>query len=146
MEPSAPNEDLLLQCQRFRVEKARHQTPDGTWHQREVVRHPGSVVIVPMVTPDSVCLIRNFRVAVADWLVELPAGTLEPDEPLEETAYRELIEETGFTATTVRHLHSVYAAPGILDEYMRLFVAEGLTPGASAREAGELIENQPRRH
>lgn len=127
----------LLATRKFRVVAVRR--PDGG--VKEVVPHPGAVVILPLLDSDRVCLIRSYRISVAQMLLELPAGTLEPGEPPEETARRELIEETGFRCGSLRHLHSFYLSPGILDEEMHLFVAEGLTPGATAREPGEQIEN-----
>ena len=97
--------------------------------------------MIPLVTAERVCLIRNQRLAVGKSLIELPAGTLEPDEPPEQTAIRELQEETGYVATRWRELPGFFMSPGILNERMHLFVAETLTPGPAAREAGEEIEN-----
>jgi ADP-ribose pyrophosphatase len=133
--------DLLLETSRFRVVRVTHDLPGGGTKSREVVRHPGAVVILPMVDDSHVCLIRNFRISVNQTLVELPAGTLEPPEPPEITAERELIEETGYRAAKIDFLHAFYLAPGILDEKMHLFVAHGLTRGETAREVGEEIEN-----
>ncbi len=132
---------ILLTTKRFRVETASHQTDDGQVHRREVVRHPGAVTILPMVDLQHVCLIKNYRVAVARTLIELPAGTLEPNEEPAATAERELIEETGYRAGEMEHLHSFFLSPGILDERMHLYVATELTPGQAAREPGEEIEN-----
>jgi ADP-ribose pyrophosphatase len=127
----------LLATRKFRVVAVR-RTDGGV---KEVVRHPGAVVILPLLDSNHVCLIRSYRISVARTLLELPAGTLEPGEPPAETARRELIEETGFRCRSLRHLHSFFLSPGILDEEMHLFVAEGLTPGPAAREPGEQIEN-----
>jgi ADP-ribose pyrophosphatase len=74
-------------------------------------------------------------------LIELPAGTMDGDESPERCAERELMEETGYRAARLRELTAYYAAPGILDEYMHLFVAEGLSLGPPQREADEEIEN-----
>lgn len=132
---------LLLKCRRFRVEQVEKPGGDGQLHVREVVRHPGSVVLLPVVDRTHICLIKNYRVAVDQTLVELPAGTLEPNEPPKETAYRELIEETGYRAGRLELMTAFYAAPGILDEWMHLFLATDLTAGPPAREPGERIEN-----
>jgi ADP-ribose pyrophosphatase len=133
--------EYLLQTPRFRVERLRRELADGTLKQREIVRHPGSVVIVPWVGGDRVCLIRNFRMAVGQPLVELPAGTLELGERPADCAARELVEETGYRAARLELLTSFYAAPGILDENMHLFLATDLVAGSPQREAGEEIEN-----
>lgn len=132
---------VLLKTRKFSVVAAEETTRDGQAVERQWVRHPGAVTIVPLLDGDRVCLIRNYRTAVGKTLIELPAGTLEEGEPPEETARRELIEETGYRAGAMQQLHAFYMSPGILDERMVLFVAEGLTPGEAAREPGERIEN-----
>ncbi len=108
---------------------------------RQVIMHPGAVTIVPLLAGNRVCLIRNFRVAVSKALIELPAGTIDPAEPPALTASRELQEETGYTVESWRELPAFFMSPGILNERMHVFVAEGLTQGPPAREAGEQIEN-----
>lgn len=132
---------ILLRTKRFFVQQVQQVNASGEQHERAIVRHPGSVVILPIIDENHICLIRNYRVSVDDTLIELPAGTREPDEEPEKTAHRELIEETGYRAESMMPLHSFYAAPGILDEYMHLFVATGLTEGKPDREANEQIDN-----
>lgn len=133
--------ETLLTAHRFRVERVTQRFADGTGFTRDVVKHPGAVVIVPVLDDGRICLIRNYRVAVDRELLELPAGTLEPGEPPIETAHRELIEETGYAARTLTPLIEFYMSPGILDERMFAFVATGLTAGNPEREVGEQIEN-----
>jgi ADP-ribose pyrophosphatase len=133
--------ELLLSTPRFQVVRQTATTPSGGTKTREVIRHPGACVIVPLLADGGVCLIRNWRISVGQTLVELPAGTLEPPEPAETAARRELIEETGYRAATMELLHTFFVAPGILDEKMHLFLATGLHQGPAAREAGEEIEN-----
>jgi ADP-ribose pyrophosphatase len=116
-------------------------TPDGNRHLRDVVRHPGAVVILPLLDDGRVCFERNYRVAVDQTLIELPAGTLEPNEDPAETARRELIEETGYRAGRIEHLLTFCMSPGILDEQMYLYLARDLTPGPTALEAGEDIQS-----
>jgi ADP-ribose pyrophosphatase len=136
------NDDrLLFAASRFRVVERLQRAADGSAVKRQVVMHPGAVVIVPMVDADRVCLIRNARIAVGITLVELPAGTLEPPEPPRECAERELQEETGYAAKQWHELPGFFMSPGILCERMHVFVAEGLTAGDPAREAGEQIDN-----
>ena len=133
---------VLLTAAKFRV--VEHVLPpkgERPELRRQVVEHPGAVTIIPWVDGDRVCLVRNYRVAVGRTLIELPAGTLEPNEPPLETARRELQEETGFTADRWRELPAFFMSPGILQERMHLFVAQGLTPGPPAREPGEEIDN-----
>jgi ADP-ribose pyrophosphatase len=132
------SENKLLQTSRFSVVEI---PSPASGRPRQVIRHPGSVVIIPMVDQDHVCLIRNFRVSVNRALVELPAGTREPGEAAEVTAARELAEETGYRAESLERLMHFLPAPGILDEQMILYLARGLSEGPPAREAGEEIEN-----
>ncbi len=133
--------ETLLTTAKFRVVRETIPAPSGKTKTREIVRHPGACVIVPVLDDGRVCLIRNWRVAVNQTLIELPAGTLEPPEPPEKTAERELIEETGYRAKNIEFLHAFFLSPGILDEKMYLYLATGLTEGATAREEGEEIEN-----
>jgi ADP-ribose pyrophosphatase len=141
--------DLLLTARRFRVlrvrEAAQHPVAAGTptltdtSPTREIVVHPGSVVVVPMVTDDDVCLIEVVRVAVGRTLWELPAGTLDRVESLTEAARRELLEETGYRAGRIEPAGGFWMSPGILHERMHLFVASDLTAGPQALEPGEQI-------
>lgn len=131
--------NILLQARRFRVERAVQVTPDGVEHVREIVRHPGAVVILPLLDDGRLVFERIYRVAVGQTLIELPAGTLEPGEDPAETARRELAEETGYRAGRIRHLLTFCMSPGILDEQMHLFVAESLEAGPTALEPGEDI-------
>ena len=133
--------DKLFRAQRFFVERVKRDCADGTTVQKEIIRHPGSVVILPILDDNQVCLIHNFRMAVNQPLLELPAGTLEPGEAPLHCAERELTEETGYTAGKFEGLTSFLAAPGILDERMHLYLATDLTAGQPDREAGEEIEN-----
>jgi ADP-ribose pyrophosphatase len=136
-----PNPKVLLQASRFRVVQHEQLLKNGKSVTREVVVHPGAVTILPLLEGDRVCMIRNFRVAVGKTLIELPAGTIDDQEPPQQTAVRELQEETGYTAGRWRELPAFYMSPGILNERMHLFVAEKLIEGQSAREAGEEIDN-----
>ncbi len=136
MNPPEP----LFQGRRFRVERAVQTTPDGAEHLREIVRHPGAVTILPVLDDGRVCLLRNYRVAVDETLIELPAGTLEPGEDPAETARRELVEETGYRAGHIELLATFFTSPGILDEKMYIYLATSLSPGPTALEPGEQIE------
>ena len=114
--------------------------PNGEEIRRDLILHPGAVVILPVVDRDHICLLRNFRFVINETLWELPAGTLEPGEELQRCAERELIEETGYRATKWRSLGYLYASPGVMDEKLHLFVAENLTQGEASPEADEQLE------
>ena len=115
---------------------------DGRVHQHEVIEHPGSVVILPMVAADRVCLIENFRIAVGQTLLELPAGTIENQDDPGETAHRELIEETGYRAGKWEKLAEFFVSPGILRERMHLYLATEMQVGPTALESGEEIRSK----
>jgi ADP-ribose pyrophosphatase len=132
--------ELLFKTRRFDVVRLRYRDDDGKLHEREVARHPGAVTILPLLGDEQVCLIRNYRVAVDETLIELPAGTLEPGEDPAVTARRELEEETGYRAGKVEKLCEFFMSPGILSERMFLFLASDLTAGPSRLERGEQIE------
>jgi ADP-ribose pyrophosphatase len=132
--------EIVYHSKRFHVERVVQTTLDGREHEREVVRHPGAVVILPILPDGRVVFVKNFRVAIAETLIELPAGTLDHDEPPIKTAERELAEETGYRTGKIEHLLTYCMSPGILDEKMHLFLATDLTPGETALEPGEDIE------
>jgi ADP-ribose pyrophosphatase len=114
--------------------------PRGGTVQRDVVLHPGAVAILPIAADGSVCLLRNHRFILDEVLWEIPAGTLEPGEPIESAAVRELAEETGYTASSWRKLTEFYPSPGVLSEKTHLFVAQDLTAGAMRPEEDEQLE------
>lgn len=116
------------------------QSADGREIRRDIIVHPGAVVILPLTADGQVCLLRNFRFVVGQTLWEVPAGTLEPNEPPDQAAGRELAEETGYTAGRWRKLGVFYPSPGVLTEAMHLYVAEDLTPGPARPEADEQLE------
>ncbi|MDY3558695.1 NUDIX hydrolase [Gemmata sp. JC673] len=125
---------------RIRVEVDTLTTADGKAIRRDAIRHPGAVVILPVLDAERVVLLRNYRFVIGDTLWEAPAGTVEPDEPLEGCAKRELLEETGYRAAKWRSLGFIYASPGVMDEKLHLFIAEDLTPGEARPEPDEQLE------
>jgi ADP-ribose pyrophosphatase len=106
---------------------------------RETIQHPGAVVIVPFLADGRLVLVRQYRRAVGRWLLELPAGTLEPGERPDRCARRELAEETGWRARRLVRMGQFYAAPGFVSEQMTIFLATGLSPAAAHPEPDECI-------
>ena len=111
-------ERTLLETRRFSVVEQTIERPNGSRASLSFIRHPGSVAILPMVDDEHVCLIHSRRLTVDKTLIEVPAGTREPNEPPLETAVRELAEETGYRAAQFKELLAFYPAPGITDERM----------------------------
>jgi len=117
--------------------------PNGKLSQREIVEHRGAVAIVPLLDDETTLMIKQFRLAVNEVLLEVPAGTLEPGEPPEECAHRELEEETGYRAGTLQRLFSQYLAPGYSQEILHVFLARDLQPTAQRTEEDENVEVVP---
>jgi ADP-ribose pyrophosphatase len=125
----------------LRVDTVR--LPNGRTSRREVVEHRGAVAIVPLLDDDTVLMIKQFRLAVNEVLLEVPAGTLEPHEPPEVCAARELEEETGYRAGELRPLFSQYLAPGYSQEILHVFLAGKLQKTAQRVEDDETVEVVP---
>ena len=113
---------------------------DGREFQREVVEHKGAVAIVPQLDSGTFLLIRQFRQAVGETLLEIPAGTLESGEEIDDCAARELEEETGFRAGSLRKMFSQYLAPGYSSEVLHAYLAQNLQPSEVNLDEDEEIE------
>ena len=111
-----------------------------TEYEREIVEHKGSAVIVPVFADKTVALVRQYRHAAREFLLEIPAGTLEKGENPETGARRELEEEIGVTAEKIEKLTEFYVSPGFLTEKMHVFLATELTKTVQNLEADEIIE------
>jgi len=113
---------------------------DGSVADREVIVHRGAVAMVPMIDRDHVCLVKNDRYAVGKTLLEVPAGTLDPGESPDETAPRELAEETGYRAGSIRRIAEWFVSPGVMSERMYLYLCEDLQPGPTDHQLDETLE------
>jgi len=128
-----------------RVFTVRHDEiiePSGLKAARDIVVHPGSVVIIPVLDDGRIVLIRQFRYAAGQYLWELVAGHKEPGENPDRGARRELMEETGYTAKRIRKLFEIFPSPGLLSERMDIYLAEGLTKGMAHPEEDEKISQR----
>jgi len=117
--------------------------PNGAVKDREIVRHPGAAAMVPLFDDGRVVLIKQYRHAVGEFVWEIPAGTLEPDEVPVACARRELVEETGYEAANLEKLTEILPAPGYTDEHIHIFLATGLTAVDQRLEDDEVLELQP---
>lgn len=132
---------VIFEGKKVRLE-VHHLRDDrsGKRSAREVVAHPGAVVILPFLTKDRILLIRNRRYSISQTLIELPAGTLEKNENPMNCAGRELLEETGYLAGRIESLGTFYTSPGILSEKMYAYAAYDLVEKQPELEDGEEIE------
>ncbi len=121
---------------RLRVDTVR--LPSGRVSRREVVEHPGAVAVLPVLPSGELVLVRQYRHAVGRTLLEVPAGTREPDEPAEACARRELLEETGYEAGSLRELTRFYVSPGWASEELIVYLATDLV----ARQAQPADDEQ----
>lgn len=133
---------LLHEGRKFNFEMLTISEPGKPTVEREVVRHPGAVIVLPIAETaqgQQIIMIRNWRLSVEDWMWELPAGTLEKGEDPLACAGRELQEETGYSAATLRPLCRFHTSPGMSDELMWAFVATGLSQGSQQLEVDERV-------
>lgn len=137
---SLVDRQTLYRGKRVTLELHTFEDGDGQKRKKEVVVHPGAVVILPISADGRVVLIRNKRPSVGQVLLELPAGTLEAGELPINCAGRELLEETGYLAKKMQPLASFYTSPGILTEKMHAFLATGLVHQGQQLDEGEEIE------
>ncbi len=132
--PIVPKEiRTVFQGRVFTVRVETIVLPKGGELHAEIIRHPGSVVIVPVTDHNEIVLVRQYRPAIGKWAWELPAGSLKPGEDVEHAARRECHEETGQVASHLERLGSFFPTPGYCDEEMTFFKATGLR----ARRAGD---------
>lgn len=130
----------IYRGKRMVIEKTNVFLPSGGSKERIVVR-PGKAVAILACDGDECVLIRQYRHAIGRWIYEAPAGTMDAGEIPEETARRELIEETGMAATMIEPKGCIYTTPGYTDEVIYLFGASGLAPSdAHTPDEDEMIE------
>jgi ADP-ribose pyrophosphatase len=123
---------------RIYIERLSIEAPDHSVFEREVVRHPGAVAVVPVTDTGSVLLVRQFRAPAGRALLEIPAGTRDVDgEPPEQTALRELAEEVGVSAGKIEEIGRYWNSPGFCDEETIIYLATELTPCETEREGAE---------
>ncbi len=134
------SEEKIFEGQLVDLDLRQVQLADGATVSREIVSTEGAVIIVALTQNNEVRLLKQYRAAAEKWIIELPAGALEAGEDPDLAAPRELLEETGDRATTWHKLNGFYTAPGILTEFLHLYLATGLTPGPNNPEFDEHIE------
>ena len=130
---------VIYQGRVFGVRRDEVLEPGGLRAVREVITHPGSVVVLPVLPDGRILLIRQYRYATRQYLWELVAGRIDSGESVRQAAARELIEETGYRAKSFRVFLDVFPTPGFLEERMYILLAEKLTAGEAQPEEDEKI-------
>jgi ADP-ribose diphosphatase len=130
----------LFRGRRLWIEQRHMQLPNGLFREKVII-HPSNAVAILPIEGNNCKLIRQYRYAIDDYILEAPAGALENNEDPLEAAGRELIEETGFTARTIQPRGFIITTPGYTDEKIFLFEARGLTPSKEyKKDEDEVIE------
>jgi ADP-ribose pyrophosphatase len=124
---------LTVQCDRIAL-------PDGKITKREYIRHPGAVVILPLLDDGTILLERQFRYPLDRVFIEFPAGKIDEGEDPLACAKRELLEETGYTATDWQFVCTIHNAIAYSDEHLEIYFARGLVAGESKLDDGEFLE------
>jgi len=132
--------EIIYQGRVFGLRRDEVLEPSGLRTTREVITHPGSVVVLPVLPDGRIVMVRQYRHATRQYLWELVAGRKEPEETPKQGAARELLEETGYRAKRFKVFLDVFPTPGFLEERMYILLAEGLTAGEAQPEADEKIE------
>src|SRR5512147_2262136 len=114
--------------------------PNGVRVPLEIVRHPGGAAAVAIDAQGRVCLLRQYRHAAGGYIYELPAGKLEPDEPPEMTARRELVEEAAIGAAHWTSLGAYFSSPGVFTEVIHLYLATALSAAAGSPDEDEVFQ------
>jgi ADP-ribose pyrophosphatase len=133
------NSKMIYEGNVFRVRQDRLTEPGGVEVTRDIVVHQGSVVLLPIFPDGEILLVRQYRHAIGASIWELGAGRIEQGESRPAAARRELIEETGYTASRMRQILEIFPSPGFVTERMWIFAATGLRQGAAQPEEDERI-------
>ena len=126
----------------FTVYRQKRRLPNGFIKTSEIIKHPGAVVVVPVFQNGTIVLLRQYRAAIDIYLYELCAGTLKAHEDPAVCAKRELKEETGYQARSMRKIGEIYPAPGYTTEKIHVYVARGLLKVGASVEDDEVIETK----
>src|SRR5258706_218121 len=129
----------LFQGRAFKIRRDFMKTPDGRETKFDIVEHGGSVIIIPLDHEGNLLFVRQYRHAAGAELLELPAGTRDGDEPFEECAAREIREETGMEAGTLKEGGEFFLAPGYSTEFMGVFLATDLNHNPLEADEDEFL-------
>lgn len=111
-----------------------YNEPSGRTHTKEIIKHPGGSVVVPVLDNNNIVLVKQYRYPLDKFILEFPAGKLEPNEDPLECAARELTEETGYTAGKIEKLTAIYTTPGFCNELLHLYIATSLEKSVTGQQ------------
>ena len=131
---------MVYQWKNFSVEEQEHVLPNKKEITFTTIRHPGAVVIIPINSQGKITLLNQYRPAIAQWILEFPAGTIEPNEDIIRCAKRELAEEAHLKAENWQPLGELFPAPGFCDGIQYVFIATELSPTFGYRDEDEIID------
>ena len=134
------NRNYIYKGRLLNLREDRVLLPTGKESAREIVEHPGAVAVVAITTENEIVLVRQYRKAVGESLLEIPAGVPNPGETGDDCARRELEEETGFHAKKIRKLGEGFASPGYSNELIQYYLAEQMTRMMQKTDEDEFIE------
>lgn len=140
MSSSKLSEEILYNGRILDLARETHQMPDGREARFEVVQHSGGAAALPILPDGRLILIRQFRPAIEDYLLEIPAGRLEPGEDGATCVARELQEEIGYRPGKLESLGNIYSSVGFCNELIYIYLARDLQPVEQALEPDEFIE------
>ncbi|OEZ96771.1 NUDIX domain-containing protein [Duganella phyllosphaerae] len=132
--------DLAYDGHFLKVQRDDIELPNGRRAVREYIKHPGAVVILPVFDDGRVLLENQFRYPLHRTFIEFPAGKIDPNEDPLDCAKRELIEETGYTATDWQFVCTIHNAIAYADEHLDIYLARGLVAGEQKLDEGEFLE------
>lgn len=124
----------------FSLRRDEVRLPDGKAMTLDIIAHGGAATLVPVDAEKRIWFVRQYRHASGEVLLELPAGTIDPGESAEACAAREIREEIGMAAASLQKIGEFFLAPGYSTEFMHVFLATGLTPGARPHDDDEFLE------
>ncbi|QQK79801.1 NUDIX hydrolase [Salicibibacter cibi] len=133
------NKETIYEGKIIDVELHEVKLPNGKTSMRELVKHPGAVAVIGITDEEKIPLVRQFRKATEEMLLEIPAGKREKGEEPKTTAERELQEETGYKAAHMHEIAQFYTSPGFADELVSVYLAVGLQAGMPRTEADEFL-------
>ena len=132
----------LFRTKNFSVTEALYRVK-GIRRKYEIITKSDTVLIIPILSDGRILMEKQWRYPVDKYIYELPAGTVDKGEPPKKTAIRELKEETGYTAKSIKFLFKGYPAPGLMDEMMYFYLATGLKRGKTELDKDEVISLHP---